>query len=171
MDRATARPSPVQPSAVAVATVVKPTSGATKQVTENNNPSIFEFSTDLNNAEKPEPIPAGEYPATIHAASFKTSQTSGNTYLAVTFKIAPEDYPADYTEGEPEGELLSWNRVVMQDTARARYRAKTFLQSIGAPISAKLDPNDLIGLSATIIVTHDKYEGEDRAQIAKVQSA
>ena len=132
--------------------------------------SLMEYSSDLNEAEAPPPLPAGEYPAEIVKAEIKDS-AKGNKYLAIQFKIDPDNFPADFEEGNPDGEILSYNRVMVEDTPRGRYRMKTFLNSVGGKLGRALDPNDLMGLTATVGVVHSKWEGEDRAEIAKVLAA
>lgn len=132
-----------------------------------DTPSIIEFSEDVGTAEAPVPLPVGEYPAEIRAAEIKDS-AKGNKYVSVQFFIAPEAYPADYTEGEPDGMILTYNRVGVQDTPAGRHRMRKFTEAIGAPAGSKLDVNDWVGRTATVSVQHDTYEGETRAAIGKV---
>jgi hypothetical protein len=130
-------------------------------------PSIIEFSEDVGQQEAPVPLPVGEYPAEIRAAAQATS-AAGNPYAKVQFFIAPEAYPADYTEGEPDGMVLTFNRVSLQDTPASRHRLRKFCEAIGAPAGKKIDLNDWVGRTATVAVQHDTYEGEVRAAIGKV---
>ncbi len=132
--------------------------------------SIIEYDEDLGNAEAPVPLPVGDYPAEIRQAEIKTS-ASGNQYVNVTFHIAPEAYPADYTEGSEDGQILSFGRLSPDVTQRARYGMRKFCEAIGATLGKKLDLNDWIGLNAIVTVAHDTYEGETRAQIKKVNQA
>ena len=129
--------------------------------------SIMEFSSDIGDAEAPPPLPAGEYPAQIVKAEIKDSQ-KGNKYLALMFRVEPESYPADFQDGNPDGETFSYNRLVLADTAQGRYRIRKFAESVGAPVGRTVDPNDYMGLTATVGVVHGKWEGEVRAEIAKV---
>lgn len=133
-------------------------------------PSVVQFSEDLASAEAPVPLPPGDYPATIRAAEIKTSQ-KGNKYCSVQFFIAAESYPADFTEGDPDGMILVYNNVQMEDNQRARYRLRKFIEAIGGKLGASVDVNDWIGLTATVSVQHDTWEGEVRASIGKVVSA
>lgn len=128
----------------------------------------MEFSSDLNDAEAPSPLPVGSYPAEIIGAAFKVSQTSGNTYVAIQFKISPEDYPADYIDGDPDGTTLTYNRLIMEDTKLAKYRVKMFLQAVGGKLGRSFDPTDVLGLTGSVLVAHSEYEGEMRAEIKKV---
>jgi hypothetical protein len=132
--------------------------------------SIIEFSEDISTAEAPTPLPVGEYPAEIRGAVKKQS-AAGNDYASVTFFIAPEAYPADFTEGNEDGETLTFNRVSLLDTPAARHRLRKFGEAIGAPLSKKVDLNEWVGRTATVSVQHDTYEGETRAVIGKVVAA
>ena len=67
-------------------------------------PSIVEFSSDLSKAEAPEPLPVGEYEANITTAEIKTSQ-KGTRYAEIRWNVSPDQYPADYGDGNPNGSL------------------------------------------------------------------
>jgi len=131
-------------------------------------PTIFEFTVDLQEQEAPVPLPPGEYPAEITQAENRVSGNTGNVYCAITFRIAPENYPADYTEGDPDGTTLTYNRLLLADKPRERHRLRKFLESVGAKLGRSFDPNDLIGLHATVVIEHRQFEGEDQAQISRV---
>jgi hypothetical protein len=130
--------------------------------------SILEYGSDLAQAEPPVPLPPGPYPAEIIAASEKVSTNTGGKYLNIVFRIHSESYPADYTEGDPDGTELHYNRLQTDDTGRNRFRMRQFLERVGAPLSNRVDLNSLIGLTATVEITHQEYEGEQRAQIARI---
>lgn len=134
--------------------------------------SILEYSADISSAEAPPPLPAGEYPAVIESVQQKTSQTSGNEYLAITLNVNPDDYPADFdSENYPDGVKLSYNRLVVEDTARARYNMRKWCEAIGAKMGKQVDPSEWLGLQCKVGIKHDTYEGEPRAQIAKIGAA
>lgn len=131
--------------------------------------SILEYSSDISTAEAPPPLPVGEYTATIEKIEQKTSQTSGNEYLAISLRVSPDDYPADFdAESNPDGVILSYNRLVVEDTARARYNMRKWCESIGAKTGRQIDPTEWVGLNVKVGIKHDTYEGMPRAQIAKV---
>lgn len=133
--------------------------------------SIIEFSEDIANQNPPVPLPARSYPATIRTVEAKVSQ-KGNRYASVGFFVAPEAYPADYpSEEAPDGTMLYFQRVGLEDTAPSRYRLRKFCESIGAPMSKRVDLNDWINLTATINVKLDTYQGETRAQIESVSKS
>jgi hypothetical protein len=92
---------------------------------------------------------------------------TGNS-VGAGVRIHSESYPADYTEGDPDGTELHYNRLQTDDTGRNRFRMRQFLERVGAPLSNRVDLNSLIGLTATVEITHQEYEGEQRAQIARI---
>lgn len=137
----------------------------------DENMSIIEFSEDIGEAEAPEPLPVGEYPATIRAAEVKLSQR-GTKYCAVTFVISPDEFPADYpVENAPDGKVIIFRRVGLEDNPQARYMLRNFCEAIGATPSKRIDVNEWMGLDATVNIEHDTYEGVTREQITRVTEA
>ena len=130
--------------------------------------SIMKFSTDITNAEAPPPIPARSYRAEIVGAVVRPAATSGLPYLNIQFRIPAEEYPADYTEGDPDGTILYYNRLQVSDSPRGRYQTRVLMEKLGGPLGAEIDCNALIGLWGNIDVVHQEYEGEMRANIARV---
>jgi len=143
----------------------------TKEKSMSELPSVIEFDEDIAEAEAPVPLPVGDYPAEVRSATQKSAQQTGNPYASVGFFISADAYPADYTEGEPEGMLLTFNRVSLQNTPAGRHRLRKFIEAIGAPAGNKIDLNDWVGRTATVTIAHDEWEGETRANIAKVTAA
>lgn len=141
-----------------------------KMADNNSLPSVVEFEEDISQQEAPVPIPEGDYQAEVRGATQKTSQ-NGNPYAAVQFFIPAEQYPADYTEGDPDGTLLTYNRVSLQNKPGTRYRLRKFLEAIGAPMGNKIDLNDWVGRTATVAIQHGEFEGVKQAEIAKVTAA
>ena len=134
--------------------------------------SIMDFGQDITNQEAPPLLPAGPYPAEIIGAIEKQSRTSGNPYLDITFRIHSESYPADFTEGDPDGIELHYMRL-QTDWSKAanRFRMKRFLQRVGASLSSQVDLNDLIGRTATIEITHsgpNEFSEEPQLQVNRV---
>lgn len=130
--------------------------------------SLFEFSVDLAEAQPPPPLPPGTYPFEIIGAQRRTSQVSGNTYVQVLCRIAAANYPADHIDGDPDGTVLSYNRLLLEDTPQARYRMRQFMERVGGPMGRTVDLNSLVGLSGMCEITNGEYEGEPQAQISKI---
>lgn len=131
--------------------------------------SILEYSEDISQAEAPPPLPVGEYPATVESVEQKTSNTTGNEYLAITLNISPDDFPSDFdADSYPEGVKLSYNRLLVEDSPRSRYRMRKWCEALGAKMSKQIDPTEWLGMSLTVGIKHDTFEGEKRAQVAKI---
>jgi hypothetical protein len=132
--------------------------------------SIIEFSTDLTKAEAPEPLPAGEYEAVIRSAEVRISQKD-TRYAEVRFNISPDQYPADYKDGNPDGATIIYRRVSLEDNPQARWGTKRFIEAIGAPLGKKVNVSDWIGSDAVIEVSHETYEGVNRAVVNRVRAS
>lgn len=133
--------------------------------------SIVEFSEDIAEAEQPEPLPVGEYPAVIKTAEVKLSQRD-TKYAAVGFLVSVDDFPADYPqENAPDGKMIVYRRCSLEDNPQARYMLRQFCENIGATPSKRIDVNEWVGLEASIEIEHDEYEGVTREQIRRVNAA
>jgi len=134
----------------------------------SHSTSILEFSQDISDAQPPPPLPVGPYPAEIVGVQTRVSATTGNEYVQVTFRVNSDSYPADFTEGDPDGTVLMYNRLTTEDTPTMRYRWRKFLENVGGPRGRKLDLGALVGLRGTIDIAHQEYEGEQRPTIARI---
>jgi len=132
--------------------------------------SIVEFSVDLNKQEEPEPLPTGEYVGVIRDAEVKISARE-TRYAAVTFVISPEQYPADFTEGHPDGTIIVYRRVSLEDNPQARWGTKRFIEAIGGKLSKAVDVSEWGGCEAAVEVVHEAYEGVTRPVISRVRAA
>ena len=121
-------------------------------------PSVVEFSINLKDQSEPDPLPSGRYTGTIRKAEIKESQR-GTMYAAVSFHISPDQYPADFQDGSPDGLTIIY------------FGTKRFIESIGAPLAKKIDVVEWIGMEAALEVTHETYEGVNRAVINRVHAS
>jgi hypothetical protein len=136
---------------------------------QSNNTSILQFSEDISEATAPPPLPIGVYRGEIIGASWRTSPTSGNMYAQIMVRVPASEYAADYADvGEPDGVVMSFNRLLHQDSPRIRYAWRLFNEKVGAPNGRSIDLNNYLGLPITVDVVHQEYEGEQRASIARV---
>ena len=133
---------------------------------------ILEFSQDIGEAEAPPPLPVGEYTATVEGLEKKVSNTSGREYLGVIVRISPDDFPADF-DGSlyPDGVQLNYNRLFLDDNPRNRYTMRKWCEALGAPMGKQIDPNDWIGMTLRVGISHRKWEDEDRPNIQKIATA
>lgn len=130
-------------------------------------PTIVEFSEDVSTAEAPAPLPLGEYIGTVRAAEVKISQKE-KKYGAITYFISPEQYPADFTDGNPDGTSLVYRKLGLEDTPQARYNARKFCEVHSVVPSRSIDLSAFVGTEARLHIKHERYEGIDRAVIDKV---
>jgi hypothetical protein len=138
----------------------------------NALPSVFEFSQDISTQDAPPPLPKGKYLATISSAEAKVSATSGNTYADITFTIAPDQFPADYSAIQADAVNIHHRTMVLsKDDARSRYNIRKFYESVRAVASRKIDLNDLLGKSAMLTIDHRSYQGVDQPEIKGVEPA
>lgn len=131
--------------------------------------SIIDFGVDLSTVEAPKPLPAGVYDAVIQTAELTKTKNSEDPkdMLKVTYSISADQYPADYTDGNPNGTTLT--QYFMADkSVRSMFALKRFLLAIGAPMSNQLDTTTLIGLPAKIEVANQLWEGMETARVARV---
>lgn len=135
-------------------------------MTENGLSSVIEFDEDLNNVEAPKPLPAGMYDTVIETVEPMTSK-SGNLMAKITHRISADQYPVDYTDGNPEGTILTQYLMLSKDQ-RAKFALKQFCLAIGAPLSNSIDLTSWIGLPAKVEVTNEMYEGTPQARLKKV---
>ena len=136
----------------------------------NDLSSIVEFSVDLKKQEAPEPLPPGAYVGVIRKAEVKESQR-GTMYGAVSFHIGSDQFPADYKDGGADGLTIIHRRVGLEDNPQSRFGLKRFCETVGAPMSKKIDVTEWVGLEASLDVTHETYEGVTRAVIDRVNAA
>lgn len=133
--------------------------------------SIIDFSEDISEAEAPPALPVGDYPAKIVQAESVISVSSGKRNVKTTWRVMPEDFPADY---EGAGEFGEGKDIVQYvgaaDEGNARFRMRKFCEAIGAPMSTRLDVNDWIGKSAILTIEHEEFEGVNKERIRKVEA-
>lgn len=133
--------------------------------------SILEYSSDISDAEAPVALPAGDYPAKIVAAELGTSSSSGKRRVDVTFRIAPEDFPADYEDAESFADGKDVHAYVgAEDNKASKFRMRKFCEAIGTATSSSLNLNDWVGKSAIITIEPDEYEGVERERFRKVEA-
>lgn len=136
-------------------------------MTEANLSSVIEFDVDLSTVEAPKPLPGGIYDATIQNVEPMISRNSNKKMAKVTYNISADQYPADYTDGNPNGTTLT-QYIMLENDVRSKYALKQFCQKIGAPLSNRVDLTTWIGLPAKLEVINDMWEGQPQAHISKV---
>lgn len=130
--------------------------------------SVMEYSQSVADQEKPKPLPARQYRAECRGAEFKVSG-KGKRYAALSLYISPDQYPADYTDGNPEGTTMTWGRTSGEDTPTGRYSMKKLHETFGLPVpKTTVDLNQFLGRTVLIDIKHELFQEEWNAQIAKM---
>ncbi len=106
-------------------------------------------SIDFSQVEDLKPIPEGVYLATVTAAKAGKSK-AGNDKIDITWKVE---------EGEFEGRNIF---DTMTFTEKSMYRVKATLLGLGfdETFSGEIVPDDLVGKTASIVVTIEQNEGQ-----------
>ena len=137
----------------------------------SDDESILTFSEDISTAEAPDPLPIGMYPASIHSIEVKTSSNSGNKYFDVRFRVRPDDFPADFPlENAPDGALIPYRRVVVEDTPRHRHNVRLFCEACGVAASKQINVNEFLGAEVQLDIVHDEYNGVTREDVKSVSA-
>jgi hypothetical protein len=129
--------------------------------------SVIEFEEDLANVEAPKPLPAGLYDATIQTAEPQMSKDGTKLMAKVVYSISADQYPVDYTDGNPNGTTLT-QYIMLGKDARSKYALKKFIMGIGAPLSNTVDLTTWIGLACKLEVVNELYEGMETARVKGV---
>ena len=139
-------------------------------VTNDDNESIIEYSEDIATTERPDPLPVGEYIADIREAKKKSGPKGA--YASIQYFISADQYPADYTDGNPDGTTLSGYGFSLEDNARARFAVRQYFENVGLPAPGKrLDLTVLVGQQVKLGVEHEPYNGAMQPRIRSVSRA
>lgn len=113
------------------------------------------ISVDFSDTTSRALLPEAEYLVEVEDVEQKTSESSGNDYLALTLKVI---------EGKHEGSKL-WHNCSLQP--QALFNLRGVLEALGFDIpqgSMDLDPADMIGQTCGVSVAHETYEGTKKAR-------
>lgn len=132
---------------------------------DNNAPTLFQFEQDISQQEAPEPLPVGTYRGVIRNVAATPAKKDPSVFNAeVTFHISPDQYPVDFTEGDPEGTTMRYY-VSLANKAASRFGLRKFCEAIQAPMGREIDLTSWLGLEAMLKVAHEEYEGRMLARI------
>jgi len=134
---------------------------------ENEPLGILELDGNLADAEKPPILAKGKYKGEVQSVEVKTSGT-GNNYYAIGIKVPPSEIPADMQDAFEDGATMYWNRQLVPTAkdARAKFNLRKMVENFGLSTqTTTIDPNEWIGCSVGLVVTHERYQGEDRANV------
>ena len=135
--------------------------------------SIVELDMNLADYDDFEPLPSGEYPATVTLSEMRTSD-KGNDYYYLTFQVHPDDYPADYPiENAPEGTNLTYARVQKPDPKNRRSitNVKNLMRALGCDIKVSvINPGEWEGKKAKLVLKKDSFNGMPTNSIVAVEA-
>lgn len=145
----------------------------TKGTKQMADASIVELDMNLEDYDDFEPLPAGEYPATVTLAEKRTSD-KGNDYYYLTFQIHPDDYPADYSlDNAPEGTNLTWARtqVPSPNNRRSITNVKNLMRALGLKLNSSIiNPGDWEGKRAKLVINKGNFNGMPNNSIVSVEA-
>lgn len=120
------------------------------------------IAVDFSETESQASLPEGDFLFEVEDVEQKTSESSGNDYLSLTFKVA---------EGEFKGKKV-WHNCSLQP--QALFNLRGVLEALGFEIPQgvmELDPADMIGETCGGTVQLEVYEGKKRPRIVEFFSA
>ena len=113
-----------------------------------------------------EPIPDGEYEATVYSCEVKTGQTSGQPYLNWQFKLQG---------GEFDGRRVFYTTSLQPQSL---WNLKKLLIALGYNAedlkgSFDLEPimSEVPGMECVVVIGHEEYNGETRDRVLDVKAA
>jgi hypothetical protein len=133
-------------------------------------PTVYEFQQPISDAEAPKPLPAGEYRAVVKMVEPKMSKSSGKPMADFTYSISADQYPADYTEGDPDGTTLH-SYVSLVDTPRQRFQLRKLCEMHGVVAGSRLNLVDFMGTEVIVKIEHEDYQGVPQARLTPVREA
>lgn len=135
---------------------------------KNELPSVAEYSAPIDEQDRPEPLPEGEYVAEVTMAKRQLSKSSNKPTIELTLKVSKERYPHDYKGPEGGVSLRHWSNG--DDTDQGRYNIKNLCVALGAPVPKRsFDVQSFLGRTATIRVTHEEFPAGSGTKNARVK--
>lgn len=132
-------------------------------------PTVYEFSTNVADAKPPQPLPVGEYRATVRSIEPAVSKSSGKQMAVITYFVSSDQYPADYTDGNPEG-TVSNVYMSLEDSARNIWMLKQMCEMHGVVASKRINLTEFMGQDVIVNVTHEEYQGLPQARFKPVRA-
>ena len=120
------------------------------------------ISINFENTETQAALEEGDYVLEVDEVEQKTSDNSGNDYLAITFKVA---------EGPFKGKKVYHNCSLQP---QALFNLRGLLEALGFSVESaifELDPADMIGEKCGASLAHETYQGKTKARPVEFFSA
>lgn len=136
--------------------------------------TILEYSIDIAEQERPPVVPIGDYRAVITGVQKKYGKDTGRPYLNIKWSISPDDLPADFIEEIGVQEPITVYHMLFgcEDNPRSRFSMHQFCESIGAPMSNRINVQDFMNQEGRITVEHGQdLEGNPNPRVRRVSRA
>lgn len=132
--------------------------------------SVYNFNSDISKAEAPQPLPPGEYRGSVVHAELAVSKSSGKPMLVTQYRVSSDQFPPDFTDGNPEGELF---RVYtsLEETPRGKFMVRKFMEMHGVAPSNRLNVPDFLGQEVVLNVSNEDYQGMPQGRAVPVRAA
>jgi hypothetical protein len=134
-------------------------------MSEETMSSVYTFQSNIGDAEPPVPLPVGEYRGNVRSAEIALSKNTQKPQLVISYHVDPSQFPPDYTDGNPDGEVFTVYQS-LADTPANRYRLRKFCEKHAVVPSNKINAPDFIGQDVILQITHDEYQGMMTARAA-----
>ena len=113
---------------------------------------------DLNNVEDMSVVPKGRYPGIITSCEYGLSQSSGKPMWTIKATINDGEYDGRNLYGH-----LSFSEKALPMTKKSIVAIAPEL--LNGPFNPEERAGDLVNKPCTVIVSTEKYEGEERSRI------
>jgi hypothetical protein len=121
----------------------------------------FEYSSSIEEATPPEPLPEREYVGEIVEARKGTSNFSGNDQLVCIIVIPTDNFPVDYSkENAPDGMRLVWYSPDVDDSRKGRWNMRMICQKLGTPLTNRFRMDDFVGKQVRVELGHRQGQDE-----------
>jgi hypothetical protein len=122
---------------------------------EDSSGFDFEYSTSIDEATPPEPLPEREYIGEIVEARKGTSNFSGHPQIVCVIVVPTDEFPVDYAvDNAPDGMRLVWYSPDVDDGRRGRWQMRVICQKLGIPLTNRFRLDDFVGKKVRVELGH-----------------
>lgn len=141
----------------------------------DNTEETFVFadlSVDVEEAVEPPKLPESDYIATVASCKPMKKAETGTEYYQIAYRIAPEQYPADFDAAfYPDGKTVVYRTPRINDDPMGRFNMKTLKNAHGLPGGKSRDPNQFVGTTTKVRLRHDSWQGKKTEKVVSVGQA
>jgi hypothetical protein len=128
---------------------------------EDSSGFDFEYSSSIEEATPPEPLPERDYIGEIVEARKGVSNFSGNAQLVCIIVIPVENFPVDYApDNAPDGMRLVWFSPDVDDSRKGKWQMRMICQKLGVPMTNHFRTDDFVGKRVRVELGHRTGQDE-----------